>query len=386
MAVEKKHPLIAVATGTRADWGLLSPLARELRRRGAIVRIVATNMHLMPQFGDTWREIENDGFEISARIPAEGDMARIAAMALDGFSRYLREENPDAMVILGDRCEMLGAASAALLTGVPIVHVAGGTLSLGAVDDSVRHAITKMAWLHLVETEKCRQRVLAMGEEPERVLTTGAIGVCNSLELPRLSENELEEDFGIKVDSDTFVATLHPTTLSHQPPVEQMREFAEAVDLFMQRESVRFIITYPNNDSDAAPLIKVLEELRQKYPSRILLVPSLGRLRYLSALGYAGACVGNSSSGIVEAPSFHIPVLDIGTRQQGRECATSVIHCECSADDILEGLLKVRTPEERRKAKLVCNPYYRDGTIDIMASAIMNARFVHFPRKHFYPG
>lgn len=164
--------MIAVATGTRADWGLLSPLARELRRRGAIVRIVATNMHLMPQFGDTWREIENDGFEISARIPAEGDMARIAAMALDGFSRYLREENPDAMVILGDRCEMLGAASAALLTGVPIVHVAGGTLSLGAVDDSVRHAITKMAWLHLVETEKCRQRVLAMGEEPERVLTT----------------------------------------------------------------------------------------------------------------------------------------------------------------------------------------------------------------------
>lgn len=376
---------IGIITGGRADWGLLSPLARSLRSVGVAVEVYATNMHLMAEYGFTWQEIAADGFADMHRIPVSGSRTEIAAQVMTGLSRLIeREERPDALIILGDRFEMYGAAGAALLTGVPVIHIAGGTVSYGAIDESVRHAISKCATLHLTETDRCAQRLLQMGEDPATVIVTGAIGCWNAMQVPLIPADDISRDLGFPIDSRTLVGTMHPSTLSGQSPAEQMEGFVAGLD---KRRDLRYVLTYPNNDAentDEQSPLNILRRFAKHNRERVLLTPSLGWRRYLSATAASGGCIGNSSSGLVEVPSLGVPTLNIGPRQDGRESAPSVVNCACRPDAIADGLDRITSARHRAIAARRENPYYRPDTLRLMVKAITEYRFTPYPRKQFH--
>ena len=311
---------ICFATSTRADWGLLSPVARAMRDEpDTRVRILATNMHLMAEYGNSADEIRADGFEIDApvamRLEGEGEAARVRAMAqcMAGTADALERMRPDAIVILGDRYEMLAVASAAAVMRIPIVHIAGGEVSQGAVDDDIRHAITKLSALHLTATEAYRRRVVQMGEMPERVVNTGAIGIWNIMNRELMTREELEANLGFSLEGPLAVVTYHPATLADADPAECFAELLAALD---EHPQLRAIITYPNNDAGADGLIPMIEAYAAARPERVLAVPSLGARRYLSVLREAQVVVGNSSGGIGEGPlPLYFP-LKHGTLRQ----------------------------------------------------------------------
>lgn len=389
MTDKTTRPRVVFVSSTRADWGLLSPVARKLRDGADVdVRVVATNMHLLPQYGMTVDEIRADGFEpLCADMSAEGtdEASRVRATAActaamaDAFEALA----PDAVVILGDRYEMLGVATAAALMRIPIVHIAGGEISEGAVDDSLRHAITKLSSLHLTATEAYRRRVVQMGENPATVVNTGAIGVWNTLNVPRIAAPELEKFLGINfADGPVAVVTYHPATLDRgDSPAARFSALLDALDDFPQ---LTCVITYPNNDANSEGIIRLVED----YASRrrnVVAFKSLGMRRYLSLLGLASVCVGNSSSGIVEVPSFGIPTVDVGIRQRGRIAAASVIHCGDSREDISRAISQALSPDMQALARSVTNPYFKECTLELMCRSIVD--FVKsLPRaeKKFY--
>ena len=379
---------ICIATSTRADWGLLSPLAAELRRRpGVELQILATNMHLMPEYGMTVDEIERQGFVVSARVPmpleGQGEAARVRAMAacMDGTAQALRRLAPDMLVILGDRYEMLAIASAATVITIPIAHIAGGEVSEGAIDDNIRHAITKMASLHLTATEPYRRRVVAMGEEPGRVINTGAIGVWNMLHAPRMTRRELEESIGFTLPEGSLLVTYHPATLDPEDPAVRCRALLDALDRFPDSH---VLITYPNNDARGRVIIEMIERHAAERPDRVRVIPSLGRARYITALECVSAVVGNSSSGIVEVPSMGIPTVDVGMRQRGRLAGPSVIHCGDSTDEIAGAIASALTPEGQETARTSPNPYAKADTLDIMVRAIAETPLDTLRHKKFH--
>ncbi len=374
---------ITVATGTRADWGLLSPLARALDKLpGFDVSILATNMHLLQQFGNTLSEIEADGFDIAARVPMPGgdtpaDRAVAMGVCLEGSARL----QPDLLLILGDRYEMLAIASAATMLGIPIAHLHGGELTYGAIDDNIRHAISKLSALHFTSTEKARQRLIAMGEQPSRVINTGAIGVWNFCNFKPMPKAEIEASLNISLDRPTLLATFHPATLDPADPTIRCRAMLEALDSFADRQ---LIITYPNNDSRSQGIINEIEAYTAANPQRVLTVRSLGLRRYQSILPYVEAVIGNSSSGILEVPSAGIPTVNIGMRQDGRDRAPSVIDCGDSADDIRRAIARALSPEFRDIAAKACNPYYRPDTLTLMVNAITSCDPEALKTKKFH--
>ncbi len=378
---------ICFATGTRADWGLLSPLARSLSERSDChVDIIATNMHLSPQFGMTVNEIISDGFTprcVNMDATADSPQARVKAMAecMAGFSDVLSSISPDMIVILGDRYEMLAVASAAAVMCIPIVHIAGGTISEGAIDDSIRHAITKLSALHLTETEEYRRRVITMGEDPERVVNTGAIGVWNMSHLSLMSRDRLSSDLGFDLSGSYAIATFHPATLDPADPAERCRMMLDALD---RHPELKLIITYPNNDPRSSGIISLLQSYAAERSNRVLLVKSLGLIRFLSAVKSAEFVIGNSSSGIVEVASAGIPAIDIGIRQHGRTSADSVIHCGDSSDEIDEAIVKALSPQFKAFAAKCPNPYFNSDTLRLMTDAIMSADPVRLKVKTFH--
>lgn len=374
---------IGIATGTRADWGLLQPLATRLKTEGSEVCVYATHQHLIPEMGDTVSEIRADGFEPAAMIPAAGTPAEIMASAASGFSAMLKREMPDALIILGDRCEMLGVASAAMLSGIPIIHIAGGTISEGAFDDSVRHAISKMATLHFPETKLCARRLIQMGENPENITVAGALGVANALSVKRLSRKELTESLGGWDPGENFLMiTLHAATLEEGDPLMVQQSMTDALKDLPQEW--RFIMTYPNSDIDPASLIRHLHEFEAQMDGRVKVVPSLGRIRYLSAVALSKGVAGNSSSALVEVPSLGVPSLDIGFRQKGREHGDSVIHSEPDLISISHGLRRLISPEIQEIASRKINPYAGNDTVNTMARKIETFNFHPYPVKTFH--
>lgn len=373
---------IAIATGTRADWGLLSPLAQELsKKRNVEIYILATNMHYLPEYGFTWKEIVADGFKIAADIPTSGSPAEITSQTISGFDNIFKNNTFDCCIILGDRFEMLGVATAAILNKLHIVHIAGGEISEGAFDDSMRHAITKLSTLHLTETEEYRQRVIQMGEEPNRVINTGAIGVHNAINVEIMPLNELEQSINFTFSDKCLLVTLHPATLERLSPAEQMQNLLTALDSIPE---YKILFTLPNNDEDSAPMIDLINRYRDYNPQRVCVVPSLGRIKYLSALRYVTAVVGNSSSGLIEVPSAGIPTLNIGIRQQGRTAGESVIHCGTSIEDIIVGLKNVTSEETRNMARMAPNPYAQPDTLNQMCDAILSFPFEKYQYKRFH--
>ena len=367
----KREKKIIIATGTRADWGLLLPLARKLRERGADLTVAATYAHLFPEMGNTLEEIKADGFE-PVEIGARMNSVEAVADTVTGFAELFRNERPDFAVILGDRFEMLGVATAALLTGVKIAHIAGGTVSTGAFDDSIRHSISKMAKLHFPETKKSRNRLLMMGEDPGEIMVAGALGVYNVLNEKLMSREELSQSLNFDLGDKFIVGTYHPATVSSISPAEQMKIWIEAMEETLKRtDDLKYLLTYPNSDTDPTVLISMMEDFRDRHPGRVFIYPSLGRIRYLSAAKAARAVIGNSSSGIVEVPSLGTPVLDIGDRQNGRERSKAVVHAALGKKEIEDGIYRVLTDEIRQKAKTTENPYYRKDTPDLMAERIL---------------
>lgn len=382
--MEKRR--ICIVTTTRADWGLLCPLARRLQADSRCeLSVVAGNMHLDPRYGMTVNEIEADGFRVAARVPltSADDTPAATAMAcgdfLGGIAGAFAQIRPDIVVILGDRFEMLPVATAATVMGIPIAHIAGGEITEGAIDDNVRHALTKLSYLHFTATEEYRRRVVQMGEEPWRVTDTGALGVYNMLNERLMDKAALETSVGMEFTPGTLLVTLHPATRDTVDAATRCRALLDALDRF---PASKVLFTHPNNDPDGRVIIGMTEEYARRNPERVTVVPSLGRVRYLSALRQVSAVVGNSSSGLVEVPAAGIPTVDIGIRQQGRTAGPSVIHCEADADSIAAAIARALSGD--CPAAPADNPYYKPDTPGIMASCLLDTPLPRPAIKHFH--
>lgn len=357
---------ICIVTGTRAEWGLLSGLARLFGADSDVrLQIIATNMHLDERFGMTVREIEEQGFQIDWRVPmrVEGDDSRSTVlamgMAMNGFAQAYEDLRPDVIIVLGDRYEILAAVSAALIYKIPVAHLHGGEITEGAWDDSIRHAVTKMSHLHFTSTEAYRQRVIRMGEQPERVFNVGAIGVDNIRNFKLWDRSATEESLGFALDRNTIVVTFHPVTMRG----ERVEELLAALD---DAAGVRVVFTMPNSDAGNEEISRAIREWCERNRDRAVCFASLGQMRYLSTLQFVGGVVGNSSSGIIEVPSFGIPTLDIGDRQKGRIAAESVVHCKAERGAIGAGLRDILA----RGPKTVDNPYYKEDTARVIFETI----------------
>lgn len=378
---------ICIATSTRADWGLLQPLATALKDR-VKVQILATNMHLLNRYGHTADEIRAAGFDIDAEVmmPDTDDRplskARAMADCMAGSAEALEALSPDLLIILGDRYEMLAIAATATMMKIPIAHIAGGEISEGAIDNSIRHAITKLSALHFTETEEYRERVINMGEQPDNVLNAGSLGVWNILHHDLIDNTSLSRRLGFAIgEKDTLLVTYHPATLETSYSGESAESLCKALDNFPE---YKILITYPNNDPGSDQIIETIQNYAHRQPERVKIVKSLGLTGYLSMLQYAAAVIGNSSSGIIEVPSMGIPTVDIGTRQKGRLAAKSVIHCGNSTEEITEAIRKALSAEFLAIAEDRLNPYSQPDTVDIIVNKILNTDLNQLIHKRFY--
>lgn len=378
---------ICVVTGTRAEYGLLRGLLSELRETAGItVQLIATAMHLAPEFGRTVTEIEADGFPIDRRLEilvasdSGAGMAKSAGLGMLSFADAFAELKPDVVVLLGDRFEILAAASAALLMGIPIAHLHGGEITEGAVDDSIRHAVSKMAALHFAAAEPYRQRLLQMGEAEDRVFNVGGLGVDAILRVPRLSREELEASLHFRFGERNLLVTFHPATAEDGDPAQQCEELLAALDRF---PDVKLLVTLPNADAGGRAIAARLQAWGAGQPDRVGVFASLGQQRYLSALAIVDGVVGNSSSGLLEAPSFGIGTVNIGSRQQGRLRADSVIDCPPEKEAISRAVGTLLSPEFRKKLAGVYNPYGTGGAAKKIAAVLASFPLPELHGKRF---
>lgn len=352
---------ICIVTGTRAEYGSLYWLMKEIQDDHELeLQIIATGMHLSPEFGLTYKIIEDDGLRIDAKVEMllSSDTAvgitKSIGLGVIGFAEALDRLRPDIIVLLGDRYELLAAAQAAMIARIPIAHLHGGESSEGLIDEAIRHAITKMAHLHFVAADPYRLRVVQMGEDPQRVFNLGAPGLDNISKLKLLDREEFEKSINFKLGKLNFLVTYHPVTLSNKYPGEGMSVLFKALDEF---PDAKIILTKPNSDTDGRVIIRMIDDYADRQPDRVTAFTSLGQLRYLSAVTHADVVIGNSSSGIVEVPVLKKPTVDIGNRQRGRLKAASVIECEEDYLAIKEAINKALSPEFRQSLAEVVSLY-----------------------------
>ena len=364
---------IAILTATRAEYGLLSPIIKRMLQDDDInAKVLVTGAHLSPEFGFTYKEIEEDGVIIDKKIEilAKGDtgaaVSQTMGKALIKFGEYFECERPDALLVLGDRYETLAVCIAAMNAQIPVIHLYGGETTQGAIDEAIRHSISKMSYLHFTSTDEYRHRVIQLGENPNRVFAVGAIGVENALSLPLLSKNELEQSLGFSLDKPYVVATYHPVTLETISLDDQISDFFRAIEI---KSNYTYIITKANADAGGRRVNELLEKFA-KGKTNIHIVDSLGVKRYLSALKYCYMVMGNSSSGITEVPSFHIPTINIGDRQKGRTHAETVIDCKSDTDSILSAMEKAESEEYRKICLRAVNPFEKPNVAENIVSTI----------------
>lgn len=346
-------------------------------------------MHLSPIYGNTYLEIEKDGISIDKKIPiidavgSNDAKAILKSMSKEiaGLADAYEELQPDLIFLVGDRYEMLVAAIAALIEKIPVAHFGGGNVTEGAFDDSIRHSITKMSHLHFVSTEKYRKRVIQLGELPDRVFNYGSLGVENVTTMSLMSKEEVEESIKFKIDENTVLATYHPVTLSESSIAEDIDAFLTAIS---ETPNLRVVFTMPNSDTGGEIIAAKIQSFVDNDPNRYCVYKSLGVKRYLSVMKYSRAVIGNSSSGIAEAPSFHKPTLNIGDRQKGRVAAKSVINCETDKNSIKNGLCKVLSDEYAEIADKVENPYEKPHIVDSIFETISTYPLEHLIKKTFY--
>ena len=366
---------ICVATGTRADYGILSLLMQSIKSHPDLqLQIIATNMHLVPEYGSTCQEIEKDGFSINKKVEmlvaGNTPTATVKSLGLGiiGFSDALAELLPDILVILGDRYEMLGMASAALLLRIPIAHISGGDVTEGAFDDAIRHSISKMSSLHFTSTETYRKRVIQLGEEPQYVFNVGSLSIDNMKRIRLLSKAEFEASIGFRLAPHNALVTYHPETAT---PGSTEKDFGNLLRC-LENFPGNIIFTKPNSDTGSRTIAQMIDQYTDSHNRSSKAFISLGYQRYLSALQFMDVVIGNSSSGLVEVPSFHIPSVNIGNRQKGRLHGDSVIDCDSSVQGIQAALQQALSPEFRKKAAHACNPYEQENTIDSILAVLLN--------------
>jgi GDP/UDP-N,N'-diacetylbacillosamine 2-epimerase (hydrolysing) len=378
---------ICVLTGTRADYGLLRRLMRALRDDPEFVlQILVTGSHLSPEFGSTYKEIEQDGFEIDRKVEillsadTPTAIGKSIGLGIIGLVDALSALGPDLLLVLGDRFEALAATVAALVSRIPVAHLHGGEVTEGAVDDAMRHAITKMSHVHFVATEAYRRRVIQLGEAPERVHCVGGLGVDAIAHLDLLDRDELESGLGIKLRSRNLLVTFHPATLDCEPAGTQMRELLAALEYF---RDVGLIFTLPNADAGGRELMGLVEAFVASHENAHAFA-SLGQLRYLSCMRHVDGVIGNSSSGLLEAPTFHIGTINIGDRQHGRLQAASVINCPPRREAVDGALRTLFSPEFRAGLTEVVNPYGTAGASERIMATIKHLELEALVRKSFH--
>jgi UDP-N-acetylglucosamine 2-epimerase (non-hydrolysing)/GDP/UDP-N,N'-diacetylbacillosamine 2-epimerase (hydrolysing) len=379
---------ICVVTGGRAEYDLLRSLMREIRDDGALeLQLIATGMHLAKEFGLTYKTIEADGFRINEKVemPLSGDTAlevtKATGHAVIGFADAFARLKPDLAVVLGDRYEILAAAQAALLARIPIAHLHGGELTEGALDDSIRHAITKMSALHFTAAEPYRKRVIQMGESPSRVFNFGAPGLDSAARAPTLSREEFEEKLGFKLGRQSFLVTYHPETLGDKAPEDIAHELLAALDEF---PDARVILTKANADAGGRAINAVIEKYQRANGDRVYLTAALGYPLYFNAIRHVDAVVGNSSSGVIEAPFFKKPTVNIGNRQKGRLRAASVIDCGESKTEIIAAVRRALSPAFQSTLSSVESPYGRGDTATRIKEALKKAEPAKLVAKEFH--
>ena len=380
---------IAVLTATRADYGLLSPVIRQLKSYEDLdVRLAVSGAHLSPEFGMTVTEIQADGIPIDREIEillssdSPAAISKSMGIALIGFADYFAALQPDALLVLGDRYETLAVACAAMNAKIPIIHLYGGETTEGAVDEGIRHALTKLSNIHFVANDEFRKRVIQLGESPDRVFKVGAMGPENALRVSKYTQRELEDSLGCRLGSRYAVLTFHPVTLEQNTAEAQTDALIEALSRF---PDITFLCTKANADTEGRVINRKLEEYARVHEN-VYLFDSLGAKRYLSALQNALFAIGNSSSGLAEVPSFGIPTINIGDRQKGRMQGASVINCEPQADSIEKAIIKALSPEFRAVAAAAGNPY-GDGNTSYKIAEIIHDLLVHRKldlKKKFY--
>lgn len=376
---------ICVLTATRAEYGLLKRLIQKLKQAEFFdVRIVVTGAHLSPEFGLTFQEIEADGFEIDEKIEmllssdSPAAISKSMGLAMIGFADYFERSKPDLLLVLGDRYETLAVCCAAMNHRIPIAHLYGGETTEGAVDEAMRHAITKMSYLHFTSTESYRKRVIQMGEEPDRVFNVGSIGVENVLKEKLLTKLALEESLNWKLDKPYAVVTFHPVTLEKQTAETQIAELLNAIE---RNPQYQYLFTKSNADCGGRIINQRIDEFVNEH-GNCRAYFSLGMKRYLSAVKYASFVIGNSSSGIIEVPSFNIPTINIGDRQKNRIQAESIKNCAATSIDIENSIKSIMNTEIRNSA----NPYEKKNVTTIIVKTIKKILIENNIRikKNFY--
>lgn len=369
---------ICVVTGTRADYGLLRWVMHEITAAPELqLQVAVTGAHLSPEFGLTWRNIVEDGFAIDAKVEmllgsdTPVGITKSLSLAVAGFAEALAALRPDLLLVLGDRYEILGAVTAATMARIPVAHLHGGELTEGAFDDSMRHAITKMSHLHFVAAEDYRRRVLQLGEAPEHVHNVGGLGIDNILRLNLLDRVKLEQSLEFNLGARNLLVTFHPVTLEPGASALQMAELLAALDSL---PDTRLLFTMPNADTESRQLGEMLQAYAARRPDTAKVWTSLGQLRYLSCLRHVDGVVGNSSSGLTEAPSFRIGTVNIGERQTGRLKADSVIDCGATREQISHAFHVLYSETFRKRLLSVTNPYGTGGAaariVSILASCV----------------
>lgn len=370
---------VCIVTGTRAEYGLLKPLIQKISRDGNLeLQLVVTGMHLSPEFGLTYKEIEKDGYIINEKV--EGllssdtpiGITKSMGLTIISFAECYDRLKPDLLVVLGDRYEIFSAVSAALVARIAVAHIHGGEITEGLIDESFRHSITKMSYIHFTSNEEYRKRVIQLGEDPNRVYNVGAIGIENIKDMELLTREDLQNSINFKLGVRTALVTFHPVTLENSTSKEKFGNLLEALDQF---DNLKVIFTKANSDTDGRVINTMIDEYVAKNKNNCIAFTSMGQLKYLSAMKYSDVVIGNSSSGIIEAPSFYIPTINIGDRQKGRLQAESIVNCKPITRDICEAMKMVLSESFNKKIAEIKNPYGEGNVsnkiIDIIKKHLM---------------
>jgi len=378
---------ICIITGTPAEYGLLRWVMQGIKDDNELtLQIIATGMHLSPEFGFTYKAIEQDGFEIDRKVEmltssdTSVGIAKSMGLGLIGFADVLHELQPDLIVVLGDRFEIFVVVSAALVARIPVAHLHGGETTEGAFDEAFRHSITKMSHLHFVAAEPYRQRVIQLGEQPDRVFLVGGLGIDNIKCLQLLDRTQLEDSLDFKLGSKNLLITFHPVTLETATAKKQMEELLAVLATL---KDTQLIFTLSNADTDGRALIKMVQNFVAEH-TNARAYTSLGQLRYLSCIAQVDGVVGNSSSGLLEVPSFKKGTINIGARQRGRLQANSVINCEPTRESIVTALVQLYSPDFQLSLQKVINPYGEGGASKKVVNTLKSYPLDGIVKKTFY--
>lgn len=379
---------ICVITGTRAEYGLLYWLIKALHEADEFeLQLIVTGMHLSPEYGLTYREIEKDGFPIVKKIEillssdSTVGISKSMGLAMISFSEAYVELKPDLIIVLGDRFEIFSAVSAAMISKIPIAHCHGGESTEGLIDESIRHSITKMSHIHFTSTEAYKKRVIQLGERPESVHCVGALGIENINRLPLLNKEDFEKSIGFKLGPKNLIITYHPVTLEKSSAKFQFNNLLKALE---DLKDFHFIFTKPNADMDGKIIGQLIDDFVKANDKKAISFISMGQLRYLSALKHVDGVIGNSSSGLLEAPSFNIGTINIGDRQKGRMKASSIIDCLPDYTSIRNALIHLESAEFKKNLKNLVNPYGSENASNQIIEILKKTSLEHILKKNFY--